>query len=582
MRRTKIVCTIGPASEDKNILREMVASGMDIARFNFSHGSHEEHGKRMDAVREAAEELGKPVAIMLDTKGPEIRTGLLEGQTIELVEGEEVLLTIKETKGRKGIIPISYKNLAQDVKQGSIVLIDDGALKLEVVSLEGDDVLCRVINGGTLKERKGVNLPGVSVKLPAVTEKDVADLQFGIEKGVDFIAASFMRKAEDVMKVRRVLEEGGSKAHIIAKIEHPDAIDNIDSIIEVSDGIMVARGDLGVELNPEEVPLIQKMIIEKCNKVGKPVITATQMLESMIGHPRPTRAEASDVANAILDGTDAVMLSGETAAGKYPVEAVRFMCQIAVRTEEALRYKEVVGKKEILPPKTVADAISHASCQTANELNAAAILTPTESGSTARMVAKYRPYAPIVAATPNPDVVRKLALTWGVCPLLVERTYNTDAVVDAAVQGALKEGMINEGDLIVITAGLPIGVSGATNLLKVHVASKILCQGQGVGKKSARGIIRKIRNEEDGKKFNKGDILVTWSLERELMGLAEEAGAIIAEEGGLTSPAAIVGINFGIPVIVGVTDAMELLKDGERVTVDATRGIVYSGEATVL
>jgi len=583
LRRTKIVCTIGPASDSVEIIKQLIKNGMNVARLNFSHGTHEEHARRVEAIRQAAGEVGAVVAIMLDTKGPEIRTGLVEGEKITLTEGKTLILTTEEITGTAERLSISYKGLPADVRPGSRILLADGLIELQVTSVEGTEVLCQVINGGELGSRKNVHLPGVEVNLPAVTEQDVADIKFAVENGFDFIAASFIRTASDVLAIRKVLEEKDSDIQIIAKIESHQGVENIDEILKVADGIMVARGDMGVEIPTEEVPLLQKMIIEKCNRLGKPVITATQMLESMINNPRPTRAEATDVANAIFDGTDAIMLSGETASGKYPVEAVAMMNRIAVRTERALGFAELLGRKEISPMRTVTDAISHATCTTALDLGATAIITSTKSGHTARMVSKYRPKARIIAVTPKMDVVRKLSLVWGVMPLLVAETRGTDEMIEAAVQTALASGLIKCGDLVVITAGIPVGVPGTTNMLKVHIVGDVIARGSGIGVRPVTGTVKVVRNAREAvNNIAPGDILVTVSTDRDFVPAMEKAAAVITETGGLTSHAAIVGLNLGIPVIVGVDGATSILETGTTVTVDGVRGLVYRGATRVL
>lgn len=583
MRRTKIVCTIGPASDSTETLKKMITSGMNVARLNFSHGTHEDHAKRVEAVRQAAGELGAIVGLMLDTKGPEIRTGLLKADTITLESGKNIILTTDEIMGTTEKLSISYKGLPQDVKPGSKILIADGLVELEVISAESNEILCKIVNGGTIGSRKNVNLPGVVVKLPAVTDQDVEDIKFAVDRGLDFIAASFVRTVADVLEVRKVLEESGADIQIIAKIENHQGVENIDDILKVADGIMVARGDMGVEIPTEEVPLIQKMIIQKCNKVGKPVITATQMLDSMINNPRPTRAEATDVANAIFDGTDAVMLSGETASGKYPVESVTMMDKIATRTERALGFEEILGRKEISPLRTVTDAISHATCSTALDLGATAIITSTKSGHTARMVSKYRPKARIIAVTPRMDVIRKLSLVWGVVPLLVSETSSTDEMITASIQTALSSNYIKCGDLVVITAGVPVGVPGTTNLLKVHIVGDVVARGAGIGAHAVTGNVKVVRSAKEAiERIVPGDILVTASTDRDFVPAMEKAAAVVTETGGLTSHAAIVGLNIGVPVIVGVDGATSILKTGEIVTVDGMRGLIYRGATRVL
>lgn len=583
MRKTKIVCTIGPASDAPEVMREMITAGMDVARLNFSHGTHQQHLERIRRLRQVAEEVGKDLAIMLDTKGPEIRTGYFQGGKALLVNGSRVVLTTREVEGDAGCFSVTYRGLPKAVRPGNTILLDDGRITLKVVEVGEEEVTCEVVVGGELKDQKGVNLPGVLVDLPSLTDKDIADINFGIDHGVDFIAASFIRRAADVIAIRRVLEARDAHIQIISKIESEEGINNLSEIIRVSDGLMVARGDMGVEVSPEEVPLIQKMIIARCNRVGKPVITATQMLESMINSPRPTRAEASDVANAIFDGTDAVMLSGESAAGRYPVEAVRMMASIAERTEQALDYEQRLQKQTATMPHTITDAISHATCTIAHDLGVAAIITATKSGFTARMVSKYRPKAPVVAVTPGPEVCRKLAVVWGVQPLLAPAYSNTDEMMKAAVDASLERGFIKSGDLVVITAGVPVNVPGTTNLIKVHVVGQVLARGTGVGNRAVSGKVRVCRKPEEAlQKVGTGDILVAASTDRDFVPAMQKAGAIITEEGGLTSHAAIVGINLGIPVVVGVDGATELLPDEATVTVDSMRGLIYKGVATVL
>ncbi|MFD3257895.1 pyruvate kinase [Paenibacillus lentus] len=473
MRKTKIVCTIGPSSESLENTKKLIMAGMNVARLNFSHGDFEEHGNRIKVIRQASEELGKSIAILLDTKGPEIRTGKLKEEPIELVQDEFITLTTEEILGDKDRISITYQNLPQDVEVGSTILIDDGLIGLTVVDIQGTEIKCRVINGGPIKSKKGVNVPGVDISLPGITEKDANDILFGIEQGIDFIAASFVRKASDVLEIRQLLERNNA-AHIqiISKIENQQGIDNLDEILEVSDGLMVARGDLGVEIPAEDVPLAQKKMIEKCNRVGKPVITATQMLDSMQRNPRPTRAEASDVANAIFDGTDAIMLSGETAAGRYPVESVLTMSRIAEKAESALEYREIFIKQSNAQQTTVTEAISQAVANSALELNAKAIITSTETGYTARMVSKYRPKAPIIAVTTQDNTLRRLALNWGVTPVKGNVASSTDEMFDKAMKGGLDSGVVKEGDLVVITAGVPLGRSGSTNLVKIGQVRK--------------------------------------------------------------------------------------------------------------
>lgn len=584
MRKTKIVCTIGPASESVEVLTALIRNGMNVARLNFSHGTYDEHAARIRNIREAAKAAEKMVAILLDIKGPKIRTGLIQNDQAELKEGKYITLTTEEVLGTAERISISYKGLPEDVKPGSRLLIDDGLIGLQVEKLDGSEILCRVINGGLLKNRKGINAPGVRLRIPSVTEKDIADIKFGIEQGVDLIAASFVRKASDVLDVRRVLEEGNAVMDIIAKIEAEEALDRLDEILEVADGLMVARGDLGVEIATEEVPLWQKIMIEKANRAGKPVITATQMLDSMERNPRPTRAEASDVANAIFDGTDAIMLSGETAAGKYPVQAVETMARIAERAELALRENVVPAKKRVWEDEhSVTAALSQAVGTIAKDLKAKAIVTPTESGHTARMVSKHRPESPIIAVTPREDVARRLLLSHGVFPVVVEESNSTDEMLESAVAGALQSGLVKHGDLVVITAGVPVGQPGTTNLLKVHTISDVIARGQGIGQRAATGRVVKGKYASDVlSRFQPGDILVMPGTDADVVPAMEKASAVITEEGGLTSHAAVVGLSIGIPVIVGVEAATTVLEDGSVVTVDPVPGLIYQGQVHLL
>lgn len=586
MRKTKIVCTIGPASESVEKLVQLIEAGMNVARLNFSHGSHEEHAARIRNIREASRMTGKTVAILLDTKGPEIRTHNMENGAIELKAGAEVTISMTEVLGTPEKFSITYEGLIDDVHVGSTILLDDGLIGLEVLAVdkEAKEIKTKVLNGGVLKNKKGVNVPGVKVKLPGITEKDAEDIRFGIEQGIDFIAASFVRRSSDVLEIRELLEAHDAlHIQIIPKIENQEGVDNIDEILEVADGLMVARGDLGVEIPAEEVPLVQKELIKKCNALGKPVITATQMLDSMQRNPRPTRAEASDVANAIFDGTDAIMLSGETAAGAYPVEAVQTMHRIALRTEQALQYRDLLSKRSKQSGTTITDAIGQSVAHTALNLDVAAIVTPTVSGHTARMISKYRPKAPIIAVTSNEAVSRKLALVWGVYPRVAQHATSTDEMLDISVEAALDTGIVKHGDLVVITAGVPVGETGSTNLMKVHMIGDMIAKGQGIGRKSAFGKVVVAKTAEEAlEKMVEGGILVAPATDVDMMKALEKAVAIITEEGGLTSHAAVVGLSLGIPVIVGVNHATSILKDGQDITVDASFGAIYRGHASVL
>lgn len=583
MKRTKIVCTVGPSTDKPGVLEAMLRAGMNVARFNFSHGTHEDHGRRMKQVREAAAAVKVPVAIMLDTKGPEIRLGTFVDKKVTLQTGERFTLTARDVPGTVDIVTVNYKELPQEVAAGQTILLADGLVSLLIEKVDGPDIVTTVQNTGEISNFKRVAVPDVQLGLPFLSEQDVKDLLYGIEQGVDFIAASFVQKTADVLAIRRVLETRGADCHIIAKIENAAGVKNIDDILTVADGVMVARGDLGVEIPTEDVPIVQKMLIKRCNQAGKPVITATQMLESMMVNPRPTRAEATDVANAIMDGTDAIMLSGETASGKYPAEAVSMMATLAKRTEAALSYGEMsLARSASCALITTTDAISHATVQVAYELNAAAIVTSTESGYTARMVSKYRPEAVIVAVTPKEKFVRRMLLLWGVMPVFVPQSSNTDEMMSNAVAGAMASGWVKTGDLVVITAGIPVGITGTTNMIRVHTVGQVLLRGTGIGQRKVTGEVCVVSTlEEITGKFRPGQILVVNSVMDEMAPEASKALAIIAEEGGLTSQAAIVGVSFGIPVIVGVEGAMEKLSDGMVITADTERGLIYKGEIHV-
>lgn len=584
MKKTKIVATIGPASESEEVLRELFKNGVNVCRLNFSHGNHEEHQARIDTIKKVRKELELPIGIMLDTKGPEIRLGDFRDGEITLQQGDPFILTTRDILGDRSIVSVTYKGLPNDVKPGNMILIDDGLVELEVLAIKDTEIECIALNNGNLSNHKGVNVPHVEINLPAITKKDIEDIKFGIKNDVDFIAASFIRRAEDVTNIRKVLEENnGENIDIISKIENQQGVDNIEEILMASDGMMVARGDLGVEIETEIMPLVQKDLIKRSNNVGKPVITATQMLDSMIRNPRPTRAEVTDVANAIFDGTSAIMLSGETAAGKYPVDSVKTMYNIALKTEEALDYEKLlkirVGETEL----TITNSISRATCYTAQDLKAAAIVTATSSGHTSKAISKFKPKTPIIAATTTERVMRKLSLVWGVYPVLAPQSESTDEVVKNSVEAAIKGKYVNEGDLIIITAGVPVGISGTTNLIKVHIVGKVLVKGTGIGNKSVVGRVCIYKDETDFlNRFKEGDIVVANSTDKDMMQFIEKAGAIIAEHGGLTSHAAIVGLNLEIPTIVGADDATSILKNGEIVTIDSETGQIYKGETKVL
>ncbi|EHA7758794.1 pyruvate kinase [Enterococcus faecalis] len=585
MKKTKIVCTIGPASESVDMLVNLINAGMNVCRLNFSHGDYEEHGARIKNIREAVKITGKRVAILLDTKGPEIRTNDMENGAITMKIGDSVRISMTEVLGTNEKFSITYPELINDVNVGSHILLDDGLIDLEVTDIDRDanEIVTVVKNEGVLKNKKGVNVPGVSVNLPGITEKDANDIRFGIGQGIDFIAASFVRRASDVLEITKILEEeNATHIQIIPKIENQEGIDNIDEILKVSDGLMVARGDMGVEIPTEDVPVVQKALIKKCNALGKPVITATQMLDSMQRNPRPTRAEANDVANAIYDGTDAVMLSGETAAGDYPLEAVQTMARIAVRTEETLVNQDSFALK--LYSKTdMTEAIGQSVGHTARNLGIQTIVAATESGHTARMISKYRPKAHIVAITFSEQKARGLSLSWGVYATVADKPSSTDEMFNLASKVSQEEGYASEGDLIIITAGVPVGEKGTTNLMKIQMIGSKLVQGQGVGEEAiiAKAVVAGTA-EEAVAKATEGAILVTKTTDKEYMPAIEKASALVVEEGGLTSHAAVVAIAQNIPVIVGAADATSLINNDEVITVDPRRGIVYRGATTAI
>lgn len=579
MRKTKIVCTLGPATDDENVMRQLMLEGMSVARMNFSHGSHEEQKKRLDMVKKLRKELGLPVAALLDTKGPEIRIGDIEGGKVELKKGQTFVLTTKDIVGNAEIVSITYKQLYKDVKPGDSILIDDGLIGMEVQKIDGEEIVCQVKNGGFISNHKGVNVPGVELKMPFVSQKDYEDIVFAAEQDYDFIAASFTRTADDILEIRKILEEkGGQYIHIIAKIENMQGVENCEEILRVADGIMIARGDMGVEIPLEEVPVIQKKLIRMALKASKPVITATQMLDSMIKNPRPTRAETSDVANAIYQGTGAIMLSGETAAGAYPIEAVRTMARIAERTEKDIDYSREFKPRRLAERPDVTNAISHATCTTAMDLNAAAIVAVTKSGRTVGRIAKYRPSCPIIGCATHSRVCRQLSLMWGVIPVEMQEEETADDLFDHAVKLTEDKGLISRGDLVVITAGVPLGLSGTTNMLKVQVAGNTLLTGRGCNALKASGNVCVCNSAEDlAKTFRPGDIVVVSATNNDMMPQLKDAAGIITEQGDRYSHAAIVGIALDIPVITEAKNATRILKSGTFVTMDSEQGLVYSG-----
>lgn len=585
MRKTKIVCTLGPSTDDDHILRQLIINGMDVARQNFSHGVQEEHRKRFEQVARLRKELGKPVAMLLDTRGPEVRIGLLkDNERVLLHKSQKFTLTTRDILGNANAVSITHKGLGKDVQIGTKVLIDDGLLAMKVTEIvempDYTDIVCVVLNDGYISNRKGVNVPGVDLSLPYISDADRADILFGIEMGYDFIAASFVRTAQDVLEVRKILDEYDNHTiRVISKIENQDGVRNIDEILRVSDGIMIARGDMGVEIDFEDIPSIQKTLIRKGYNAGLQVITATQMLDSMMKNPRPTRAETTDVASAIYDGTSAIMLSGETAAGAYPVEALRTMARIAERTENDIDYRKRFYQRDHDHTNNVTNAISHATVTTAHDLGASAIITVTKTGTTARMISKFRPVCPIISCAPSETVQRQMNMSWGVTPLLADTMDNTDALIDHAIQRAREENLVDDGDLVVVTAGVPLGVSGTTNLMKVHLIGDVLVSGKGYTSKCITAPLCVCKTEEEAlKNFKNGEILVIPQTSNNIMSILKNAAAIVTELEGGNSHAAIVGMTLDIPVVAGAAHATEILKSGTVATVDAYHGTV--GAAT--
>ena len=584
MRKTKIICTLGPSTDKDGVLRELIANGMNVARFNFSHGSHEEHKGRLDLLKSLREELGKPVAALLDTKGPEIRLKDFKNGTEMLEAGQTFTLTTRDVEGTKEICSITYKDLPQDVAPGGTIMLDDGLIKLQIQTVNDTDIVCTVLNNGKIKNKKGVNVPGVHLSMPYMSQRDKDDIIFGIEQGFDFIAASFVRTAQDVYEIRNLLNEYDSNIRIIAKIENREGVNNIDSILAAADAVMVARGDLGVEIDFTELPGIQKTIIDRSFSFGKPIVTATQMLDSMIVNPRPTRAEISDVANAIYDGTSAIMLSGETAAGAYPVEALKTMSAIAERTEQE-NHARFAPLAENTGKISVSDATAHAACLTAKDVNAAAIVTVSESGNTARLLSKYRPKQPIIACVMDEQVQRQLSLSWGITSLLMGPAHSTDELIEMSTALAEKNGYLHNGELTVVTAGVPVGVSGTTNMIKIHMVGNCLATGVGVGRGktdlvSASGKACVCRTLEEVKaKFRPGMVLVVPSTSNEMLSYVRDAAAVVVEEPGLNSHAAIVGNSLLKPTIVGAAGACSHIRDGLDIAVDCVHGSVQRLQA---
>ena len=585
MRKTKIICTLGPSTDKDGVLRELIANGMNVARFNFSHGSHEEHKGRLDLLKSLREELGKPVAALLDTKGPEIRLKDFKNGTEMLEAGQTFTLTTRDVEGTKEICSITYKDLPQDVAPGGTIMLDDGLIKLQIQTVNDTDIVCTVLNNGKIKNKKGVNVPGVHLSMPYMSQRDKDDIIFGIEQGFDFIAASFVRTAQDVYEIRNLLNEYDSNIRIIAKIENREGVNNIDSILAAADAVMVARGDLGVEIDFTELPGIQKTIIDRSFSFGKPIVTATQMLDSLMVNPRPTRAEISDVANAIYDGTSAIMLSGETAAGAYPVEALKTMSAIAERTEQEGHYL----RGRLMEPNTgkisVSDATAHAACLTAKDVNAAAIVTVSESGTTARLLSKYRPQQPIIACVMKEQVQRQLSLSWGITSLMMPLAHSTDELIEMSTALAKENGFLHNGELAVVTAGVPVGISGTTNMIKIHMVGNCLATGVGVGPENAEVsnatgkacVCRTL--DEVRAKFKPGMVLVVPSTSNEMLNYVRDAAALVVEEPGLNSHAAIAGKALLKPTVVGAVGATSHIRDGLMIAVDCAHGSVQSLQA---
>lgn len=578
MRKTKIICTLGPSTDKEGVLRNLIANGMNVARFNFSHGSHEEHLGRLEKLKALREELGKPVAALLDTKGPEIRLKDFKNGVENLVAGQTFTLTTRDVEGTNEICSITYKDLPMDVEPNGTIMLDDGLIKLQIQTVNDTDIVCTVLNSGKIKNKKGVNVPGVHLSMPYMSQRDKDDIIFGIQQGYDFIAASFVRTAQDVYDIRNLLNQYDSNIRIIAKIENREGVNNIDSILAAADAVMVARGDLGVEIDFTELPGIQKTIIDRSFSFGKPIVTATQMLDSMIVNPRPTRAEISDVANAIYDGTSAIMLSGETAAGAYPVEALKTMSAIAERTEQEgfhLRSRTMDSN----PGKiSVSDATAHAACLTARDVNAAAIVTVSESGTTARLLSKYRPQQPIIACVMREQVQRQLSLSWGITPLMMSLAHSTDELIEMSTALAKENGYLHNGELAVVTAGVPVGVSGTTNMIKIHMVGNCLATGVGVGPEnndvaSGKACVCRTMDEVRAK-FKPGMVLVVPSTSNEMLSFVRDAAALVVEEPGLNSHAAIAGKALLKPTVVGAAGATSHIRDGLMVAVDCAHGSV--------
>ena len=586
LRKTKIVCTLGPSTDSEEMVSKLMDAGMNVCRLNMSHGTHEETAVRIERIKRLRQQKGIPVAILLDTKGPEVRTQTVEGGKVEIAAGSEFVLTSREIEGNSHEVSITYPRMVELVKPGTRILIDDGLLGMEVVRIEhGTDIVCSVTDGGTLGNRKGISVPDVDLQMPSIGEKDRSDILFGIEQGIDIIAASFVCRPSDVLTIRKLCQDhGGSHVKIFSKIENRMGVDNFDEILKVSDGIMVARGDLGVEVDLEEVPVLQKQFIHKCNIAAKPVITATQMLDSMIRNPRPTRAETSDVANSIIDGTDAIMLSGETAAGKYPLEAVNTMVRIANYIETTVMHGDGQEMQNAVvqssDTRTIADAVSYACVAMAADLGATAIITPSHSGTTARQVARFHPNHRVIAPTTSEHTFHQLGVSYGVVPVRMDMSADTDDMLQSAVDVAEKAGLVKTGDIVIISAGVPVGVAGTTNLIKAHIVGNVLLRGVGVGAGKASGRVCNINTLVDlESNFKDGDVIVAkGGTAPDMLPYMRKASAVIVEGTDPSCHAAVAGQALGIPVFLDRTyQAAHMLKQNMVVTVDADEGFVYNG-----
>ncbi len=576
MRKTKIVCTIGPACDTQEKIEALINAGMNVARLNMSHADHSYHEGLIKNIRMVSEALDRPIGILMDLQGPKVRIGGLR-EPVHLEPGQELTLTTRDVAGDSKEVNVPFKELPSSVSPGQALLLDDGLIELNVQGVTETDIRTKVVRGGELKPRKGINLPHSTLNIPAITKKDVRDLEFGIRQGIDMFAMSFVRRPGDVLDLRRLMEERDADIPIIAKIEKHEAVKNIDGITDVVFGIMVARGDLGIEIPMAEVPIVQKMLIAKCNAKGLPVITATQMLDSMIRNPIPTRAEATDVANAVFDGTDALMLSGETAFGEYPIKSVKTMARIAGYTEDSAVYKNTISTRTPRPSMSITDTVADATCDAARTLKAQAIITATQTGFTARKVARYKPQVPILAVTSDRKVMRQLTLSWAVMPIQIGEPSDLSALIAESVDACMDKGFIKAGDLVVISAGVLPGIPGGTNIMKVHLVAREIARGMGVGKDIVKGTIRIVQTADEFKEIRAGDVIVVKEVEVDYIDQVRKARAILAEEPGLTSYTAIIGREMGIPVVVGIRNATRTFHDGMKVTVDAIRGLVYEG-----